>query len=376
MAKHVYIPIVKGKLNDLRSLGRLVPEIRSLIKPLIELPPVSIKTKNVDDHLDKFMAHLKDSKEQGPAFVDFYGFFPGEKDSSGMPAPVAGYMRLAAENRLVTPVYGFGRDEKVWVHLPAVVAEHKRGFCFRLEEDDLESDVVEETWDSIVSRAAELALPMNQIDLVLDLRDVRVKSVDERVALVTDFLLEMPEGMGFRTVAVAGSSAPKDVSVVKADALGVIERNELKIWARLAADLAMGTNLCYSDYGIVHPDFAADDMPVGGTANCKIRYTTDNNILVFRGHKRAGDSGQPFELARQVCAHSAYCGSGFSFGDEYIERVADPDDSTGPGNLGNWVLADMNHHLAFATRQMEQLLASIESAETEEEVEEIWEAVI
>lgn len=149
----------------------------------------------------------------------------------------------------------------------------------------------------------------------------------------------------------------------------------MRIWARLAADLAMGTELLYSDYGIVHPDFAADDMPVGGTANCKIRYTTDNDILIFRGHKRAGDSGQPFELARKVRVHSAYCGPDYSFGDDYIDRVADPDDATGPGNLGNWVLADMNHHLTFAARQIDQLLANIESAETEEEVEAIWEAV-
>lgn len=375
MVKHIYIPIVKGKLNDLRGLGRLVPEVRRLMKPLIELPPVSTKAKSVEEHLGKFMTNLRDSKEQGSAFVDFYGFFPGEADATGLPAPIAGYKRLAAENRFVTPVYGFGRDEKVWKHLPNVVEEHKRGFCFRLEEDDLESDLVEETWDFIISRSAELGLPISGVDLLLDLRDVRVKSVEDRVALVTDFLLLMPEGMDFRTLAVAGSSAPKDVSIVKIDALGMVARNELKIWARLAADLPMGKELRYSDYGIVHPDFAADDMPVGGTANCKIRYTTDNDILVFRGHKRAGDSGQPFQLARQVRAHSAYCGPGYSFGDEYIDRVANPDDSTGPGNLGNWVLADMNHHLAFAARQMEQLLASIESAETEEEVVAILDAV-
>lgn len=375
MVKHIYIPIVKGKLNDLVALGKLAPNVRNMMKPLIELPPApQSRAVSVEHHLAKFILNLKKSGDVGSAFVDFYGFFPGEVNASGVPAPIAGYEILHSEGRHVTPVYGFGRDDDLWKDLGAVVARHKRGFCFRLEEDDLEDDVAEETWDSILRRSADVGLGLERVDLVLDLRDVRLESVDEKVTLITDFMSFQPAGANFRSIAVSGSSALKDVSSLKKDHVGTVARNELKIWAKLASDLTIGTDLLYSDYGIIHPDFAADEMPVGGTANCKIRYTAGDSILVFRGHKRAGDSGQPFGLAEQVRSHPKYCGSDYSFGDEYIDMVADR--TKGPGNLGSWVQADMNHHLTFALIQMEHLLTSISADQTEEDTASLLDELV
>ncbi len=170
MAKHAYIPIIKGKQYDLRALGQLQLENRKLIKPLIELPPTS-SNSGVDEHLTKFFQNLTKFGGDGRLFVDFYGFLPGETIKNGTLATIAGYESLFnAAQKQVTPVYGFGRDDILWAQLGQVVKLHDQGFCFRLEEEDLE----EETWENILTRSNQIGCSYNNIDILIDLRDVRV----------------------------------------------------------------------------------------------------------------------------------------------------------------------------------------------------------
>ena len=375
--KYIYIPIIKGKQYDLRALGQLRPEVRELIKPLIELPPTPSKT-TVDGHLEKFIENLSKYAGAGRIFVDFYGFRPGEMTKDGRLATLAGYDLLHKSGQEVTPVYGFGRglgpDNEMWEHFGSVVKKHKQGFCFRLEEDDLEEDAAEATWEAILTRSSQLKVDIGSVDLIIDLRDVRLKAVAERTALITDFMSFQRAGMTFRSIAIAGSSAPKDVSVVEKDSTADIPRRELLIWAHLRTDLAVGNTLIYSDYGVIHPDFTADALPVGASANCKIRYTAGKNIVIFRGHKRAGDSGQPHELAEKVRRYPKYCGRDYSFGDEYVDDVADH--ISGPGHLGNWVLADMNHHLTVTSIQIERLWRTLLAELTPEETDTLLDEVV
>jgi len=373
MVKHIYAPIVKGKQYDLKAIGRLQAEVRQLIKPLIELPPTP-SSKSTDIHLNEFVKNLTKHAGTGNMFIDFYGFLPEEVTNDGTLATVMGYELLHKLSLHVTPVYGLVRDNEVWNHLGAIVKLHKRGFCFRLEEDDLEEDVAEETWEAIFTRSAQIGIDIGKIDILIDLRDVRLASVDEKIALITDFMTYKPNNVTFRTVAIAGSSAPKDVSVIEKDSTGNVLRKELIIWSNLREDLAVGNSLIYSDYGVVHPDFAADNLPVGGSANCKIRYTAGKNIIIFRGHKRAGDPGQPHQLAEKVRSHPKYCKPDYSFGDEYINDVADY--TSGPGHLGNWVLADMNHHLTFASMQIARLNKKLTDVVTQEEEDTLLDALV
>jgi Beta protein len=373
MANHIYIPIIKAKKNDLLAFTNSSKELQELMKPLIELPPTPSK-ETTNSHLEKFLLRLDKFDKNLKMFVDFYGFLPGEKCSSTNHATISGYELLHSAGRIVTPVYGFGRDDSLWSHLARVIKLHGEGFCFRIDSDDLEEEQAEATWDGIQDRAAQLGLDISDIDLLLDLRDVRIKGADDQVELITTFMAYQPTGTKFRSLSISGSSAPKDVTVAPKDSILPIFRNELEIWARLKNDLVNGDQLIYSDYGVIHPDFAADDMPVGGTANCKIRYTVGNSIILFRGHKRAGDTAQIYNLAEQVRSHSQFCGRSFSDGDRYIYDVANLDD--GPGNLGNWVHADMSHHLKFATLQIEHLQRRFTPNITLKEIEELLDETI
>lgn len=56
-SRHVYTPILKGKLNDLKALARVSPDIRPMIKPLIA-PPVPVKGQRLEDALQSFVGNV------------------------------------------------------------------------------------------------------------------------------------------------------------------------------------------------------------------------------------------------------------------------------------------------------------------------------
>jgi hypothetical protein len=334
------------------------------MKALIDVLPVP-SSKSIDQHIQKFMVDISVLPNDSPLFVDYYGFLPGQLSSSGRTAVLQGYRELYDAGRLVTPVYGFGRDETMWSDIATAVGAHGCGFCFRLEIEDLDEEA-ENTWANILMRTAELGLSAAEVDLYLDLRDVRNGDVDELQDIVTDFLALLPSGAEYRSICVAGSSASKDVTSIGRDTVGTIYRNELKLWARLLTDVPACADLVYGDYGIVHPDFA-DNIPCGGTVNCKIRYTAGDKIIVFRGHVRRGDALQTHALAANVVAHPAYRGPGFSDGDAYIDDCAAYRD--GPGNPATWVFVDLNHHYVYVAQQIERLIGEMEIDATHEEID-------
>lgn len=126
---------------------------------------------------------------------------------------------------------------------------------------------------------------------------------------------------------------------------------------------------------MVHPDFS--DVQSSKNANAKIRYTTGGKIVYFRGHRLSDPPGYPQYqgLARQVIGASFFRGSSYSFGDDFTARCA-AFGLRNPGNLGQWLEADMNHHMQYTIQQLERLIVEIKSAPVEDVVsDKLFEAL-
>lgn len=76
MNSAIYVPVIKGKKNDVIALGKLPLQIRSRVKPLIEAMPVNLKKSKIDEHVFKFCDYIKKNAPIGEMFVDFYGLMP------------------------------------------------------------------------------------------------------------------------------------------------------------------------------------------------------------------------------------------------------------------------------------------------------------
>lgn len=368
MAQQLYSPIVKGKLNDLKALGKISGGTRAQIKPLIEAMPLP-KGGDIDQHLHKLAHYLVKHVPLGEIYLDFYGLLPGLQTSAGTDATIAGFRLVKALGRTVTPVYGFDRDDSLWQSLVPIIQTNDRGFCFRVDVDDLD-DLAEDTWGQILERSADLQLRPSDIDLMLDLRDLKNHDLNELQAIVRQFFEINPRVRGYRSIILAGSSALKTVAEISQDGIGHVVRKELTLWSRVQREIAHDIPLIFGDYGVIHPDFS--DQGPNKYMNAKIRYTDRGRIVYFRGHglkHPVKDYAQYHELAAQVRNSAVYQGREFSYGDWYIDAVAEFHSTS--GHPGTWVLADMNHHLEYTTLQMSRLAAKVLQVANVTELEEM-----
>ncbi len=368
MATQLYSPIVKAKLNDLKALGKISAGARARVKPLIEAMPLP-KNGDIDKHLHKLAHYLVKHVPLGDIYLDFYGLLPELQTSDGMNATIAGFKLVRALGRTVTPVYGFDRNDSLWSSIASVVEANAQGFCFRVDIDDLD-DLAEDTWGQILERSAEIGLKPGQIDLMLDLRDLKNLELEELQDIVLDFFDINPGTHQYRTIILAGSSALKTVAEIPKDGVGHISRRELTLWSRVQREVSEGTSLVFGDYGVIHPDFS--DQGPNKYMNAKIRYTDRGRIVYFRGHGLkypVKDYEQYHHLASQVRDSVGYQGREYSYGDWYIDAVADF--NTTHGHPGTWIMADMNHHLEYTAKQMASLVQKVLKVAEESELEEI-----
>lgn len=369
MAAHTYVPVIKGKENDLKAASRLSEAGRPFVKPFVEIVPVPPGI-SIDEHLDKFAHHIAKHMSGTNLFVDFYGFKPGANLDNGVDATIGGFSLLRSKGLLVTPAYGFERNDSIWTPLRAEVQKIGNGFCFRVDIDDMD-DRSEETWAAILERSAELGLTPKLVDILLDLRYIGESSSDDLKNLILDFLSFMPNGSKYRSIILSGSSALKHVGGMPKDGVGEIERRELRLWIELQVDLHGFQKLIYSDYGVVNPEFSM--VGPNKNANAKIRYTTSGKIRVYRGHRLMDAPGykQYHVLSEEVRNSPDYVTREFSFGDRYIDDCADWNVTS--GNLGTWVFVDMNHHVQYAALQSNELSAKIDATFSEDQLAEVME---
>ncbi|MFJ1471054.1 hypothetical protein QPK29_025320 [Massilia sp. YIM B02787] len=364
----VYVPVVKGSKYDLMAVGRVNKSVRTAIKPFVEAMPVDPQKPSIDEHVYKLCSGIRKHLPLGELFVDFYGLMPDDIVADGTNAIIHGFRLLKGLGRPVTPVFGFERNDELWDGLGAIAREFGKGFCFRLSRDDLDEYQFDDVWSQIIERSAQMNIPHDQIDLMLDYRHIDAESVKSLAENVISFLFHNPDVAQFRSVVVAGSSALKSVAEIEKDGMGEVVRQELHLWSFLWRDMPDNFKPIFGDYGVIHPDFS--NQSPSKYVNAKIRYTVGDKIVYYRGHALHfpdKDYEQYHELASRVIADRRYVGRDKSDGDKCIDDCAKR--MIGPGALGTWVAADMNHHVCYSARQMARLIQKLQLASSEQDVQ-------
>jgi hypothetical protein len=364
----VYVPLVKGKENDLVAVGKVFNDVRRLMKPFIEAIPIHPDEPSVDKHVFKLCSHIRKHLPLGEIFVDFHGLMPDAMTSDGINATIYGYRLLKAFGRPVTPAYGFDRDDSLWDSLGDVARGFAKGFCFRLSRDDLAEYLFDDIWAQIIERGVQMRIPHSEIDLLLDLRHIDGDETSELAENLISFLFHNPDVGSYRSIVIAGSSALKTVGSIEKDSVGEVVRQELHLWSALWRDMPDTIKPTFGDYGVFHPDFS--DQSQSSNVNAKIRYTAGDKIIYFRGHalhKPVKDYDQYHDLARRVLMDPRYRGRSRSFGDTYVDDCSKR--LIKPGSLATWVIADMNHHVCYTARQLSRLTQELASVETERDAD-------
>ena len=191
-----------------------------------------------------------------------------------------------------------------------------------------------------------VSMPASSVDLVIDMQAVGDSALTHANSLAAS-LPHVPHIAAWRTVTVAGSSAPE-----QNDVAGYAEfqahRVEWGAWKSLRGRSGLPREVDFGDYA----GFAVP-LPQGQarTRHPALRYTHGDVVHVVRRQAAAGAGFAVFvDVARFVVAQSWFDGAHFSWGDAQLAQVAAG--TLGTGNAETWRKIALNHHITHVVQQL------------------------
>lgn len=113
-------------------------------------------------------------------------------------------------------------------------------------------------------------------------------------------------------------------------------------------------NINFGDYTITNPKLLEDFDPVTMSSAAKIKYTTDDGFLIYKGKSiKFHGFSQYHGLAKKLTQDNRYSGESFSWGDKEIKEKSEQNSKT--GNMRTWVSIGVNHHICMVLDQLASL---------------------
>jgi hypothetical protein len=356
-----YVSILKGKEGEFRALRELSPNTKAKITPMIDIPRIpwdydkKKAKKSLDEHLSKKAVKISAAWNiDRQIFIDLYDVNLSDRTAKGIDPVTFMFTQLRNSNVLAIPCTGFDRNDEYNVAIASTIAKDKRGVCIRILREDMYLPA--KLGAKLKEMLGKLSVSPREVDLILDLRELRADDLRDSLTLLTHTINLLPEIDTWRTLTVAASGFPQDLTCIKPPSNGnitveKIPRTELSLWRSIITTVTgLARKPAFGDYGICHPDILEYD-PKQINMGASIRYTISPSWLIFKGKSlRDHGYGQFHQLSRVLISRREYRGAAFSWGDKYIEGCAGRVDH--PGNPTNWRAVGTSHHLALVSEQI------------------------
>ena len=362
-----YVPCLRWKQGEYQAVLRLPDTIKNVFTPLIEIPELGWdfeekKEKKTIDELLCGFALKKVYRKWGRSrcFVDLR-LIPsaGRMEDGAHPISFI-FNEFRAVRCLGVPVTGLLRDRGYQQQIKAVSEKDNRGICLRITIEEAAKNSFKREVDSLLSM---LGIQTNDCDFVLDLGAPNFVPLEGFAKAIQAIVSSFPYLNDWRTFIVLGTSFPETMAIIKKGG-EIIPRYEWQLYKILVNNFQKaGLRLpAFGDYGINHPKISEIDMRKA-KPSASIRYAINGGWYIVKGEnvkdKKYGKFKQYYKLSEQVLASGYYCGSNFSWGDNYIEKCANERAKT--GNLSTWRQVGTNHHIVKVTQDVASFYASSSS---------------
>lgn len=209
-----YVPILRWKQAERFALRYLHEEDRKSITPLIELTPLTFKSRNTAEHvatpLDPAQVVHQEAKKllkscaNFPFFLDLRHVAVDVVRTRAKVHALEYFAEVGRSYKLaLVPVTGLSRTKEYQASVAAIVKDDKRGICLRLTP----ADIIEAGFTrSIRALLKSLRLTEDAIHLLVDYEanDPAVPSVDLLLATI-------PNLGKWQTLSVASGAFPPDL---------------------------------------------------------------------------------------------------------------------------------------------------------------------
>lgn len=353
-----YVPILKGKQGEYHALGVLSHEDKLRMTPFIDVPFVpwdhinQRPAKSYEKHVGKVATLIERAwGTHRPLFLDLFYVKGGETTADGR-HPLSYVLDDARARGLkIIPVTGLDRPVDYRNAVRNALSVDQRGLCLRLSREDIGK--LTELHGTLTNMLGEMGVTPDCVDLIFDFRDTTIGEANRRIEEFRRAIRALPNIRRWRTITVAASGFPLDLSGMRPATVERFPRTELLLWETIVTQRDMPRIPSYGDYGIQHPDLLEID-PRTMRMSANLRYTLEREWMVLKARdvKRHGYP-QFNELCRKLIQMAEYRGATFSWGDSYISRCAAYEE--GPGSATTWRKVGTNHHLALVGRFISSL---------------------
>ncbi len=324
-----YYPILKAKRGELKALNMLAAETKHLTSPIIELVP---SCENLVKKYLKEDWNFTDNE----IFID-----PFISLDKGVDFEVFEdiYTDLTANGVNVIPVIRINDSDEVLGKHKALLEETTEiavrvtGRYFSPKNFDTEIKRIQTVFE----------IDESNIRLILDHSYVDGDTVDMSALLATNLLNHIASD-DYRSITIAAGSFVKDLSAIPADTVATLKRYEWQLWNELIDNEDFSDLLSYSDYATRFPIY--DDAGQSFPGSSSIRYTGDDNYIIFRGQmpgNHPDGMGQYHEKCGLIITNPNYDGASFSLADQQINECAGR--LTTSGNPETWVKISTARHI-------------------------------
>jgi hypothetical protein len=350
----LYVPILKGKEGEFAALEALSPEIKVLVKPLIEIPAVPFNfaagrdAKTLDEHIRNLPERLFRSWGESRFYLET-PFFGEEEQLEGDRCAFEVLLNNCLERGLnPTPVVSTSSSDACLAAIRDRAAGES-GACVRLSMNDFAEEVEPaDEVDAILGGIGKESAA--GLDLLIDFGDLTTENATS-LLLARSILSMIPRRDEWRSLIFAAASFPEDLSGVTSSSAVTIPRREWLLWQALQRKpTLLPPNLIFGDYAISHPLVRGLDPRIM-RMSASIRYTIRESWLIVKG-RNVNQYGfeQYFNLCRQLVERPEYFGETFSWGDQFIWNCAQG--TSGPGNATTWRKVGVNHHITLVAKQL------------------------
>lgn len=360
LREDVYVPALRWRQGEYQALLRLKGRVKAKVVPLISIPDVEFDFESrqlkstIHAHVFPFVRRYNAKWGKRPAWITLEDSIAVGRMDDGRHVFDYVFDGLRSHNASAVPALPLGADtDTVLAAARATSRDHKgAGVTIRLE--DLMRPGVQ---TKLLALANELALPAQEVDLIVDLRApnfqpyhtfanaliMAIRGLGDIDALRNFVLISTAVPETFRNIAMGSDEIPRHDWLFFQTLLRRLPREMRRP--------------IYGDYTTVHPAFTAVDMrkikPAG-----KIIYTASTTWATRKGGAFRDNPAQMHTHCAEIVngAHFEFRGRGFCFGDKYIADCAVG--HAGHSNLTRWKEVGVNHHITLVAEDLANFFAA------------------
>jgi hypothetical protein len=347
----MYVPVLRGKMGELKGLQTLNADIKGMVYPLLRIPDPDLDydkspTTWKSSHEDHFLKLTKYIRKYINDDMTFFLDFEIDPDIKIKQKHYSEFMfaQLNDGHTNYIPVFSLDRKDEIGYldSIKKYATPKKRGLCIRIPKDYAESITLH--LDDILNILFELDVEKN-ISVIIDLE--KIQDINEAKKNIENTISSLEGKLSYDNLIISSACMPENMGTFPTNEISTQKRTDWKLWQSLAKKYS----LVYSDYGVLNPSLRSVNPKIMTRAG-RIRYTNETEIVIFKGEsfKVTPERVQNPKLAKKVLRHACYKGESYSIGNKYIFECAKG--ISGPGNATTWIAAEIDHHITIVMEQI------------------------